>query len=226
MLQRRGGFTDRVEAGRILASHLDQYAGRPDVVVLALPRGGVPVAYEVARALGAALDVFVVRKLGLPGHPEFAIGAVASGGIRVLNEDAVESLGISASVIETVTTQELAELQRRERAYRGSGTPVAISGRIAILVDDGLATGSTMHAAALAVRRMHASRIVVAIPVGASDSCDRLRAVADDVVCLFTPRPFHAVGLWYGDFSQTTDDEVRRLLARAAADAAPGAKRV
>jgi predicted phosphoribosyltransferase len=224
-LRRRGGFADRSEAGRILAGHLDRYAGRTDVVVLALPRGGVPVAFEVARALAAPLDVFVVRKLGLPGHPEFAIGAIATGGVRVLNDDAIQALGVSLAVIDAVTRTEAAELRRREEAYRGSLGATAITGQTAILVDDGLATGSTMQAAAVAVRRMQASRIVVAVPVGAAEACERLRAVVDEVVCPFTPVPFTAVGRWYGDFSETTDADVRHLLALTAPGVVPAAKR-
>jgi predicted phosphoribosyltransferase len=175
----------------------------------------VPVGYEVARVLSAPLDVFVVRKLGLPGHPELAMGAIASGGIRVLNEDVLESFAISQAAIDAVTRAEQSELERRERAYR-DGRPLApVEGRVVILVDDGLATGSTMRAAALAVRRLHPARVVVAVPVGARETCEAVREVADEVVCAFTPEPFSAVGLWYGDFSQTTDAEVQQLLARA-----------
>jgi predicted phosphoribosyltransferase len=222
---RRGGFVDRPDAGAVLAARLEQFAGRKDVVVLALPRGGVPVGYEVARALGVQLDVFVVRKLGLPGHPELAMGAIASGDVRVLNEDVLESIAVSQAAIDAVTRTERLELERRERTYRDGRPLVPIEGRIAILVDDGLATGSTMRAAVLAVRRLHPARVVVAVPVGAWQTCQELRAVADEVVCAFTPEPFRAVGLWYADFSQTTDAEVRQLLALAASSATTPATR-
>jgi erythromycin esterase-like protein/predicted phosphoribosyltransferase len=205
-------FRDRREAGRLLASKLTAYANRPDVIVMALPRGGVPVAYEVARALGAPLDVFVVRKLGVPGHEELAMGAVATGGVRVLN-DVVRHLGIPDHLVETVSSSELRELARRERLYRGSQPPPDVRDRTVILVDDGLATGSTMHAAIQALRKQQPARIVVAVPVAAPESCQEMRAEADDVVCAVTPERFHAVGVWYRDFSQTTDDEVRALLA-------------
>jgi predicted phosphoribosyltransferase len=199
----------------VLADRLSQFADKGNVVVLALPRGGVPVAYEVARALAAPLDVFVVRKLGLPGHPELAMGAIAGGGVRVLNEDVLESVPVSHAAIDAVTRTEQLELQRRERAYRDGRPPVPIEGRVVILVDDGLATGSTMRAAVLAIRRLHPARVVVAVPVGAWQTCQALGEVADEVVCPFTPEPFTAVGLWYADFSQTTDEEVRQLLAPA-----------
>jgi predicted phosphoribosyltransferase len=210
-------FADRHEAGVLLAAQLRQYAGRSDVVVLALPRGGVPVGSQVARALGAPLDVFVVRKLGLPGHPELAMGAIASGEVRVLNEDVVRWYRIPESAIEAVTRAERAELERRERAYRDGRAPVSVEQRTVILVDDGLATGSTMRAAVLAVRRLHPARVVVAAPVGARETCEALRDTADEVVCPFVPEPFFAVGLWYADFSQTTDEEVKDLLAAPAA---------
>jgi predicted phosphoribosyltransferase len=213
---RRRGFTDRHEAGVVLAAQLQQYAGRSDVVVLALPRGGVPVGYELTRALGAPLDVFVVRKLGLPGHPELAMGAIASGGVGVLNDDVLRSIAVPQTAIDAVTRTEQVELERRERAYRHGRPPVPIDGRVVILVDDGLATGSTMKAAVMAVRRLHPARVVVAVPVGAWETCHELRELADEVVCAFTPEPFRAVGLWYADFSQTTDAEVRELLALAA----------
>ena len=209
-------FRDRVEAGRRLAADLTEYAHRPDVVVLALPRGGVPVAYEVARALGAPLDVFVVRKLGIPGHAEVAMGAIATGDVRVLNESLVRSVRIPRDVIETVTAREREELARRERLYRGNRPPVDIRGRTVILVDDGLATGATMVAAVRALRQRGPARIVVAVPIAAPETCDAMREEADDVVCTMTPEPFHAVGIWYEDFSQTTDEEVRDLLARSA----------
>lgn len=218
--RRHIGFAHRREAGAVLAGHLDQYANRAETVVLALPRGGVPVGYEVACALRAPLDVFVVRKLGLPGHAELAMGAIASGGVRVLNEDVLRFHPVPPAAVETVARAEGIELERRERAYRDGRTPVPIAGRTVILVDDGLATGSTMRAAVLAVRRHDPARVVVAVPVGAWQTCRALREVADDVVCAFTPDPFDAVGLWYADFSPTTDEEVRRLLADADADAA------
>jgi predicted phosphoribosyltransferase len=211
------GFDGRRQAGVALAARLQAFANRDDVVVLALPRGGVPVGYEVARALGARLDVFVVRKLGLPGHPEFAMGAIASGGIRVLNETVLASMALPAAVVDAVTRTEQMELERRERAYRDGRLPVPIEGRIVILVDDGLATGSTMRAAVRAVRRRQPAQVIVAVPVGAPTTCEELRQVADDVVCVLTPEPFTAVGLWYTDFSQTTDAEVRMLLGQAAA---------
>jgi predicted phosphoribosyltransferase len=215
MFQR--GFRDRTEAGRLLATKLAAYANRPDVVVLALPRGGVPVAFEVARALGAPLDVFVVRKLGVPGHEEFAMGAVATGGVRIVNEPVVRALGIPEYVIDAVAATEQQELERRERLYRGDRPPGDVRGRTVILVDDGLATGATMLAAIKALRKMQPARIVVAVPVASRDTCEALGSEADDMVCAVTPEPFYAVGQWYEDFSQTTDDEVRELLQRAEA---------
>jgi predicted phosphoribosyltransferase len=212
-------FDDRREAGRRLAERLGAYASRPDVRVLALPRGGVPVAYEVAQALGAPLDVFVVRKLGIPGHQELAMGAIASGGVRVLNDPLVQALHVPEHVIDTVTRSEATELARRERLYRRDRPPLDVAGRVVILVDDGLATGATMHAAIAALRQLRPARIVVAVPAASPDVCEALRWEVDDVVCVFTPEPFHAVGLWYRDFSQTTDEEVRDLLARATPDA-------
>ncbi len=208
-------FRDRTEAGRVLASALARYANRSDVLVLALPRGGMPVAYEVAQALHAPLDVFMVRKLGVPGHEEYAMGAIASGGVRVLNEDVVRSLDISERAIAAVADAEQLELERRERLYHGDRPRPDVHGRTVILVDDGLATGSTMLAAVRALRIQQPARIVVAVPTGSPDTCEQMRNVADDVVCATTPQPFRAVGLWYRDFSQTTDDEVRELLARA-----------
>ena len=208
-------FRDRREAGRLLAAKLAGYANRQDVLVLALPRGGVPVAYEAARALNAPLDVFLVRKLGVPGHEELAMGAVAAGGVRVLNEDVVRSLGIPEYVIEEIAKQEQRELARRERLYRDDRPPPDIRGRIVILVDDGLATGATMHAAIEALRQQQPGRIVVAVPTASPQTCEELRAEVDDVICAITPEPFYAVGLWYQDFSQTTDEEVRDLLARS-----------
>ena len=209
-------FRDRAEAGRLLAELLRDYAGRDDAVVLALPRGGVPVGYEVARALGAPLDVFVVRKLGLPGHPELAMGALASGGLVVLNQGVTKALGIDEASVRRVIEAELEELQRREALFRGTSEPPDVAGKTVILVDDGLATGSTMRAAAQAVRQLDPKRIVVAVPVAAEETCDEFRDIVDEIVCGVTPRPFHAVGLWYDDFSQTSDEEVRELLADAA----------
>jgi putative phosphoribosyl transferase len=216
-------FQDRHDAGRQLAVRLLPYAGRDDVVVLALPRGGVPVGYEVARALGAPLDVFLVRKLGVPGHEELAMGAIASGGVRVLNQRVIDALRITADVIEQVTTMELEELERREREYRDGRPPVEVAGRVAILVDDGLATGASMRAAIAALRRRGPGRIVVAVPVGAAETCSDLRQEADEAVCAAEPTDFYAVGLWYEDFSQTTDEEVRDLLVRANAHEPAGA---
>lgn len=208
-------FRDRVEAGRLLAAQLKAYAGCPDVLVLALPRGGVPVAFEVAQALRAPLDVFVVRKLGVPGHEEVAMGAIATGGIRVLNDDLVREVGIPKWIIDAVAAQEGRELQRRERLYRDDAPPLQVSGRIVILIDDGLATGSTMRAAVTAVRQLKPARVIVAVPVAAADTCAEFRGVADEVVCAFIPDRFYAVGRWYEDFSQTTDEEVRWLLEQA-----------
>ena len=209
-------FRDRTEAGRRLALRLGEYAGRPDVIVLGLPRGGVPVAYEVAQALGAPLDVFVVRKLGLPGQEELAMGAIASGGVMVLTDDVVRPLGIPSEVIDEVAERELRELQRRERLYRGGRPAPEVRGRTVILVDDGLATGSTMRAAVAALRRLGPERIVVAVPTAAPSTCEEFRHEADECLCEITPDPFYAVGVWYEDFAQTGDDEVRALLDRAA----------
>lgn len=209
-------FRDRSEAGRVLASRLTAYAHRPDVLVLALPRGGVPVAFEVARELDAPLDVFLVRKLGMPGHEEYAIGAIASGGVRILNEEAIRTFGITDAEIEAITAEEQLELERRERRYRGTRPPPQIAGKTVILVDDGLATGSTMRAAVAALRQEHPARIVVAVPTAAPETCDELRDEVDEVICAMTPEPFYAVGLWYHDFGQTTDEEVRDLLEIAA----------
>jgi putative phosphoribosyl transferase len=217
-------FRDRAEAGCRLAEQLAHYANRPDVLVLALPRGGVPVAFEVARALHAPLDVFTVRKLGVPGHEELAMGAIATGGVRLLNQDVVESLGIPAGAVDAVTAIEERELHRRERDYRGDRGPLAVTGRTVILVDDGLATGSTMRAAVAALAQQEPARIVVAVPIAAADSCEELAAHADEVVCVVTPEPFFAVGLWYEDFSPTSDEEVRELLARADGATRPDAR--
>jgi|SRR5919112_3552780 predicted phosphoribosyltransferase len=209
-------FRDRSEAGRLLATKLATYTNRPDVLVLALPRGGVPVAYEVARALDAPLDVFLVRKLGVPGHEEVAMGAVATGGVRVLNAQVTRALGIPDYVIDAVAAKEEQELARRERLYRGDRPPPDVRGRAVILVDDGLATGATMRAAIQALRQQQPAQIVVAVPTASPETCDELRTDVDDVICAVTPEPFYAVGLWYEDFSQTSDEEVRDLLARAA----------
>jgi putative phosphoribosyl transferase len=207
-------FRDRAEAGELLAAQLTQYRDRHDVVVLALPRGGAPVAREVARALGVPFDVYVVRKLGVPGHEELAMGAIATGGIRQLNRDVVEALGIPINVIDAVAAREQQELDRREQAYRGDRGPISLTNKTVILVDDGLATGSTMRAAVMSVRQQQPARVIVAVPVGAPSTCADLATEADDVVCLRTPDPFVAVGLWYRDFTPTTDHEVRRLLGK------------
>lgn len=208
-------FRDRTEAGRRLAEALADYRGSPDVLVLALPRGGVPVAYEAADGLGAELDVFVVRKLGVPGQEELAMGAIASGGIRVLNENVVQGIGISEDMLNRVTEKEQQELDRREQSYRGDRPFPPVEGRVVILVDDGLATGATMRAAVEAVRHRQPSEVVVAVPVAPPETIDRLQQTADVVVCLETPRTFFSIGGWYEDFSQTTDAEVRALLERA-----------
>ena len=198
----------------MLAAKLTAYANRPDVIVLALPRGGVPVADEVARALGAPLDVFVVRKLGVPGSEELAMGAVATGGVRVLNDQLVNRLGIPDHLIDAVAVREGQELARRERLYRGGRPLLDVRDRTVILVDDGLATGATMHAAIAALRQLHPARIVVAVPTASPETCEEMRAEVDDVICAITPEPFQAVGRWYQDFAQTTDEEVQDLLTR------------
>jgi len=205
-------FADRRDAGRVLASSLRKYAGRNDVIVLALPRGGVPVAYEVATSLGAPLDVFLVRKLGTPGHRELAMGAIASGGVRVLNDEVVHWYGISDAAIESVAREEAEELARREREYRDERPAPVLTNRIVILVDDGLATGSTMRAAAQAVRVQTPTAVVVAVPVGSRQTCMELSPLVDEVICARMPEPFAAVGQWYLDFHQTEDSEVRELL--------------
>jgi predicted phosphoribosyltransferase len=205
-------YTDRRQAGRALAERLRPYAGREDATVLALPRGGVPVAYELARALDLALDIFLVRKLGTPGHRELAMGAIASGGIRVLNEEVVQALRIEPGQIARVAAEEEQELQRREALYRGNRAAPVLEGRVLILVDDGLATGSSMRAAVTAVRQRHPARVIVAVPVGARETCADLASLADEVVCGRMPYPFSAVGQWYQDFEQTSDEEVRALL--------------
>jgi predicted phosphoribosyltransferase len=205
---------------------LPQYRGRNDVVVLALPRGGVPVAFEVAEALDAPLDVFLVRKLGMPGHRELAMGAIASGGVRVLNEDVVRAYGIPQRAIDAVAREEEAELVRREREYRRGSPPPELAGRIVILVDDGLATGSTMRAAVQAVRQHGPARVIVAVPVGAPSTCSEFADVTDETVCARTPEPFLAVGQWYEDFSQTSDDEVRALLQEHATRSRAGGRQI
>lgn len=207
-------FADRAEAGELLAERLRAYRDRDDVVVLALPRGGVPVGREVARALGVPLDVYVVRKLGVPGHEELAMGAIATGGVRLLNYDVIDALGIPMNVIDAVAAREQQELARREQAYRGDRGPIALTNKTVILVDDGLATGATMRAAVMAARQQQPARVIVAVPVGAVSTCADLAAEADDVVCVRTPDPFVAVGLWYRDFTPTTDHEVRSLLGK------------
>ena len=209
-------FENRAEAGQKLATKLSRYANRPDVLVLALPRGGVPVAYEVARALRAPLDVFIVRKLGVPGYEELAMGAIASGGVRVMNDDIARNFDFPQTAIDSIVQREEAELRRRERLYRGNRPAPNVHGRTVILVDDGLATGSTMRAAAVALRRMGPSKVIVAVPVAAPETCAEFRSEVDDVICFATPDPFMAVGAWYADFSQTSDQEVRDLLEHAA----------
>jgi putative phosphoribosyl transferase len=205
-------FRDRAEAGALLAQRLNRYAGRPDVLVLALPRGGVPVAVEVAKSLNAPLDVFLVRKLGVPGHEELAMGAIASGGVQVLNRDVISSLRISRSLIDDAAAEARRELSRRERLYRDGRPPPRIRGRIVILIDDGLATGSTMRAAVAALRKMGPARVVVAVPTAAPSTCKEFEDEVDEIVCAETPEPFYAVGAWYEDFSQLTDEEVRQML--------------
>jgi putative phosphoribosyl transferase len=217
---RKGGkvalFRDRRDAGRKLAQELSAYIGHPDVIVLALPRGGVPVGYEVALALSAPLDIFIVRKLGLPGHEELAIGAIASGGVRVLNEDIVRSLNIPEVVIDAVARRELQELERREHEYRGNRPAPEVRDRTVILIDDGLATGASMRAAVAGLRVQNPARIVVAVPTAALETCEAIQPEVDDIVCATTPEPFYGVGRWYEDFSQTTDEEVRILLEESA----------
>jgi putative phosphoribosyl transferase len=213
MTEPRLPFRDRREAGRVLAQRLAHYRGRPDLLVLALPRGGVAVGFEVAHALEAPLDVFVVRKLGFPGHEEYAMGAIASGGVRVMNP--MPGIEVSPEALDQVVAREQAELARRERLYRGDRPSLELRGRTVIVVDDGLATGATMSAAVLAIRQQGPARLVVAVPVGAAETCRLLREQADDVVCVTMPAPFRAVGLWYRDFPQASDEEVHNLLAEA-----------
>ena len=215
-------FTNRSEAGRALAEQVKSSVKDSNILVLALPRGGVPVGYEVAGALHADLDVFLVRKLGMPGEEELAIGAIASGGVRVLNQELIQYLHVPASVIEEITQREQRELERRERLYRDDRPAVPVNGRTVVLVDDGLATGASMLAASRALRPQGARRIVVAVPVAAHQTCDELRKEVDEVICMATPHPFGAVGIWYEDFSQTSDEEVRELLERAAREKQPG----
>lgn len=210
-----GFYRNRREAGQVLATQLIKYANRQDVLVLALPRGGVPVAYEVAKALHAPLDVFLVRKLGVPGHEELAMGAIATGGIRVLNENVIHSLGIPDKLIEAVTEREQRELERREHLYRDDRPAPDVRGCTVILIDDGLATGATMRAAVRALREQQPTHIVVAVPVAAPVVCEEFRAEADDVVCAKTPEPFYGVGYWYEDFAQTSDQEVHDMLEQA-----------
>ena len=208
-------FHDRADAGQRLAERLRTYAGRSDVIVLGLPRGGAPVAFQVAETLGAELDIFLVRKLGVPGHEELAMGAIASGGVVVLNDDVVQCYDIPPDVLDSVIQAEKQELDRRAAAYRGDRPLPQVRGRTVILVDDGIATGASLRAGVEALRQMDPARVVVAVPVAARSSCQQFSQIADEMVCLLTPDPFYAVGLWYEDFSQTTDEEVRRLLAQA-----------
>jgi putative phosphoribosyl transferase len=206
-------FRNRTDAGRQLGARLTAYANRPDVIVLGLPRGGVPVAAEVGKALGVAFDVFMVRKLGVPGHEELAMGAIAEGGVSILNQELIRSLSIPDSLVDRVTVREQGELERRAQIFRGERPPPRVTGNIVILIDDGLATGASVEAAILALRGQEPARIVVAVPVGARETCERLSRVADEVVSVEMPEPFYAVGAWYDDFSQTTDDEVVTHLA-------------
>jgi len=208
-------FRDRTHAGQYLAERLGRYANAPDAIVLGLPRGGVVVASEVARKLGLPLDIFLVRKLGVPGYEELAMGAIASGGIRVMNEDVLRQISVSENAIDAVIKRERRELVRREEAYRGKRPPIDVMNLTAILIDDGLATGATMRAAVTALRRQGPRRIVVAVPIAALDMCDEFRAEVDEIFCGMTPEPFYAVGAWYENFSQTTDEEVQQLLATA-----------
>jgi putative phosphoribosyl transferase len=209
-------FTNRTEAGRELARRLTRYANRPDVIVLGVPRGGVPVAFEVAAALRAPLDIFVLRKLGVPGHAELAFGAIGSDGVRVLDPDVINGFGLSQLDIELVTVAEKQELKRRERTYRGASPALDVNGRIVILVDDGIATGSSIRAAIRAIRQMNPARIVIATPVAPASTCNRLRSEVDELVCAETPEYFYGVGQFYEDFSQVSDEEVKELLDRAA----------
>src|SRR6516164_8873119 len=209
-------FYDRVEAGRLLARELRKYAGRSDVVVLALPRGGVPVGFQVASELKAPLDIFVVRKLGVPGHEELGMGAIATGGVRILHDALIRELGLSKQTIDLVSAQEWRELERREKLYRGDRPAQVLENRTVIIVDDGLATGSTMKAAVQAVRQLNPARLIVAVPTAPAETCEEICQIADEAVCALTPEPFFAVGGSYQDFTPTTDDEVRDLIERAA----------
>jgi putative phosphoribosyl transferase len=206
---------DRTEAGRLLAERLSSYGDREDVLVLALPRGGVPVAFEIAKKLNAPLDVFIVRKLGVPWQPELAMGAIASGGVRVLNDDVVRAYGISNEEIASVEAEEKKEMERRERVYRDERPAPDVGGKTVILVDNGIATGTTMLAALAALKKLEPARIIVAVAVAPLSTYEELEAEADEVICLITPEPFYAISLWYEHFAQTTDEEVRDLLARA-----------
>ena len=205
-------FRDRQEAGRLLAHRLATLKNRPDLIVMGLPRGGVPVAHEVAKALNAPLDVFIVRKLGVPGHEELAMGAVASGGVRILNDEVIRHLNITKEAIDAATLRELGELERRERLYRDNRPMPEIQGKTVIVVDDGLATGSTMKVALAALRRKHPARLIVAVPIAPPETCESLRNDADEIVCAATPESFVAVGAWYRQFDQITDEEVRSLM--------------
>jgi putative phosphoribosyl transferase len=209
-------FADRTDAGRALARELSRYAGRDDLLVLALLRGGAPIGFEIARHLHAPMDVFLVRKLGVPDYEELAMGAIASGGTRVINDAVVRQLGITEEQIEEVARREQRELERREAVFRNGAPPVDVAGRTCILVDDGLATGSTMRAAVQALKNRGPGKIIVAVPVASSDTCAEFDALVDEMVCLYTPEPFQSVGRWYDDFAQLTDDEVRAYLGRAA----------
>ena len=209
-------FRNRIEAGQVLARRLQQYKNQPDVLILGLPRGGVPVAYEIARELNAPLDVFIVRKLGVPGHEELGMGAIATGGVRILHEGIIREIGISPQTIEAVSAREQAELDRRERLYRGDRPAPTIESRTVVIVDDGLATGSTMKAAIQAVRQQSPRQVIVAVPTAPSETCEQLKESADHVVCALTPEPFFSVGGSYADFTQITDEEVRDLIASAA----------
>jgi putative phosphoribosyl transferase len=214
-------FADKNQAGVLLAQRLQQYAGQPDVIVLALPRGGVPVGFAIAQALRLPLDILLVRKLGMPGHEEFAIGAIATGGFSVVQTDLLARFGIEASTLDVIVRREQREIERRETLYRAGRPPLPLAGRTVIVVDDGLATGATMQVAIKAVREQHPERVIIAVPVASIEACRELGAQVDDIVCLQTPDPFHAVGAWYQDFTQTTDDEVIDLLDRSSQPSMP-----